>query len=212
MQHFAKQGIFSTFSPYDIQLIRWKIVTHGGIDGKTRVVVYLRASNNNRAETVAKAFKSATEVYGWPSRIRADWGGENMQVKAMIEEARGAGRGSFFAGASTHNQRIESTKVSNDCASFLTFLLGILSIGLWRDVFSWTIQPFYTLFSLMEDHGLLNIEDPLQLWSLHFVFLPRINRALQEFINTWNNHKLSTEQNRSPLELWNRGERSSDRF
>lgn len=110
--------IYAHFPHYGIKLIRWKIVTHGGIDGKTRVVVYLRASNNNRAETVAKAFKSATEIYGWPSRVRADWGGENMQVKALMEEARGAGRGSFFAGASTHNQRIESMGVSVPYPSF----------------------------------------------------------------------------------------------
>lgn len=89
------------------KLIRWKIVVHGGIDGKTRVVVYLRASNNNRADTVRAAFLNATEEFGWPSRVRADWGGENVGVQEEMEQARGTGRGSFFAGPSTHNQRIE---------------------------------------------------------------------------------------------------------
>ncbi|KAG8921867.1 hypothetical protein FRC02_012306 [Tulasnella sp. 418] len=89
------------------KLICWKIVTHGGIDGKSRVVVYLRASNNNRAATVEEAFYNATETWGWPSHVRADWGGENVGVKALMEKARGPGRGSFFAGPSTHNQRIE---------------------------------------------------------------------------------------------------------
>lgn len=34
------------------RLIRWRIVIHGGIDGFSRLPVYLGASSNNRAETV----------------------------------------------------------------------------------------------------------------------------------------------------------------
>lgn len=90
------------------QFIRWKIVIHGGVDGKTRLAAYLVAADNNRAETVGEAFKAAAQEWGWPSRVRADWGGENVVVKAMMEEVRGAGRASFLAGPSTHNQRIES--------------------------------------------------------------------------------------------------------
>ena len=33
-------------------LIRWRIVIHGGIDGNSRRVVYLKASANNRSKTV----------------------------------------------------------------------------------------------------------------------------------------------------------------
>lgn len=80
---------------------------HGGVDGKTRLVVFLYASDNNRAETVGQVFRGGTARWGWPSRVRADWGGENMEVKAMMEEVRGPGRASFLAGPSTHNQQIE---------------------------------------------------------------------------------------------------------
>ena len=31
------------------KLIRWKIVIHGGIDGHSRLITYLRSSSNNRA-------------------------------------------------------------------------------------------------------------------------------------------------------------------
>ena len=34
------------------KLIRWKIVIHGGIDGFSREIVYLKAAANNRSETV----------------------------------------------------------------------------------------------------------------------------------------------------------------
>ena len=38
------------------QLIKWRFVTHGGIDGYSRAVVFLRCSDNNRASTVLSLF------------------------------------------------------------------------------------------------------------------------------------------------------------
>lgn len=57
----------------------------------------------------------------------------------------------------------------------------------------------------MENQGILDPDDPVHLWALHLIFLPRINHALGIFMETWNHHKLSTAQNRSPSELWLRG-------
>ena len=39
------------------KLIRWRINTHGGIDGFSRIPVYLVASNNNKAATVPRLNK-----------------------------------------------------------------------------------------------------------------------------------------------------------
>lgn len=80
-----------------------------------------------------------------------------------------------------------------------------LTTGLWRDVFTWSLQGFYTLFSMMEEQKILNPDDGVHLWALHFVFLPRINQTLAGFEMTWNNHKLSSQQNKTPLQLWQRG-------
>ena len=55
-------------------LIRWRIVIHGGIDGYSRRIVYLQASDNNRAGTVVSLFRQAVRDCGWPSRVRSDRG------------------------------------------------------------------------------------------------------------------------------------------
>jgi hypothetical protein len=43
------------------KLINWKIVIHGCVDGKSRLIVFMHASDNNRAETVTPNFVHATE-------------------------------------------------------------------------------------------------------------------------------------------------------
>ena len=53
---------------------------HGGIDGFSRLLVFLHASPNNKKCTVLKHFLTATSTYGLPSRVRVDHGGENNDM------------------------------------------------------------------------------------------------------------------------------------
>ena len=54
----------------------------------------------------------------------------------------------------------------------------------------------------MEDEEILDISSEKHMFAIQFVFIPIINSHLELFRNGWNKHKLRTENNRSPEELW----------
>ena len=55
----------------------------------------------------SNVFREAVQVYGLPSRLRGDRGGENVDIADFMIAQRGEGRGSFLCGHSVHNQWIE---------------------------------------------------------------------------------------------------------
>lgn len=165
-------------------LVSWGFVIHGAIDGYSRLITYLQCSTNNRSETVKELFLDAIQSFGLPSRVRTDQGGENVGVWQEMKERRGPNRGSYLAGTSTHNQRIER---------------------LWWDVFRCVAHLFYYTFQVMEENGLLNMDNPIEKSALQFVFLPRINRAITSFKTAWNYHPLRSEHNWSPQRIWSNG-------
>ncbi|XP_031165359.1 uncharacterized protein LOC116057094 [Sander lucioperca] len=166
------------------KLIRWRIVVHGSIDGYSRLIVFLRASNNNRSSTVLECFMSAVAKYGVPSRVLTDHGGENNDVCLLMNVFRGSGRGSAIRGTSTHNQRIER---------------------LWGDMWRGVINVYHDLFRFLEREGIVDPDNEMHLWALQYVYLPRINRDLNAFTNQWNHHGLRTERHQSPLQIFVRG-------
>lgn len=62
-------------------------------------------------------------------------------------------------------------------------------------------QKYAALFYKLEEQGLLNVNCPLDLFALQYVFVPRINESLSLLANCHNNHSISTEGNRTPNQI-----------
>lgn len=90
----------------------------------------------------------------------------------------------MITGSSTHNQRIER---------------------LWSDLHRCVVVLYYRLFYFMEQQGILDPLNELHLASLHYVYQPRINRALEIFTEGWNNHAIRTAHHCSPRQLFVKG-------
>ena len=128
------------------KLDRWR--AHGGIDGFSRLIVYLKCSVNNKGSTVYENFTNAISEYGLPSRVRSDYGMENYMVACHMLRYHGLNHGSAIPGSSTHNQRMER---------------------LWCDLHQSVTKMYYQLFYFLEHHGLL---DPLN--EVHLGIFPHL--------------------------------------
>ncbi len=71
----------------------------------------------------------------------------------------------------------------------------------WRNTFRSVGHLYYALFYELEDCNLLNVKDDYDLFALHYMFIPRINNQLSQFVSVWNMHPLRTEGGLSPLQL-----------
>ena len=162
----------------------YRMVIHGGIDGYSRLILYLWASISNRASSVVQLFQNAVTLYSLPSRVRSDQGLENVDVAKYMLHERGLNRGSIITGKSVHNQRIAR---------------------LWREVNRVVVSKFKNIFLYLETHGLFDPLSEIHLLSLQFVYLPLVNESLEDFTQNWNYHGLSTESNRTPRQLWIQG-------
>lgn len=162
------------------KVIRWRFVTHGPFDGYSRTTTYLTCSDNNRSTTVLSSFVNAVQLNGLPTKVQTDKGGENIEIWHFMIEQHSSNT-AVITGSSTHNERIER---------------------LWRDVHRCVGSLFYSTFKDLESQGALDPLNEVDLFSLHFVYIPRINSTLTSFRESWNNNPSSTERNLTPNQLF----------
>lgn len=81
-----------------LDLIRWKMVLHLFIDGKSRVVTGLGVHGNNRSLTVLNLFLSTHAQWGIPNRLRGDHGVENVKPAAWMQAFHGLNQGAYIWG------------------------------------------------------------------------------------------------------------------
>lgn len=162
------------------KLIKYGFVVHGGIDGYSRGVMFLKCVTNNRASTMLSNFLAATAEYGVPSRVRSDHGTENVDVSTYMHTTRGPNRASHITGTSMRNQRIER---------------------LWRDTTSNVLSVYMVFFEECERSGVDFSHNAIR-YVMHRLFHSRIDADLQRFRAAWNAHKISTTQGaRTPDQL-----------
>ncbi|KAH3781721.1 hypothetical protein DPMN_159625 [Dreissena polymorpha] len=145
------------------------------------MIMFIRALDNNRADTLLQVFTQGVAESGIPLRVRTDKGMENVKIADFMLENRG--NGSMITGKSVHNQRVER---------------------MWRDVYEGSLGFYSELFSFLEDEGKLNIMNPLHIYALHYVYMQKINEKLKIWKDAWNTHRLRTV-GASPLKLWTSG-------
>lgn len=143
----------------------------------------MHCSSSDSSSTVYNLFLEAARRYGLPSRVRSD------QVKTerlfaiwfTIEEV--SNEAWLWAVQSTISESNAYGEICNNAQH----------------------NYFNRLFYYMEYHGLLDAVDEMNLYALHYMFLPWINRALDHFHEGWNNHCVRTQHSQTPIQLFTEG-------
>ena len=99
---------------------------------------------------------------------------ENVLVAQFMLRRRGLDRENIIIGSSVHNCRVERAH---------------------RDVYAGVLCFYAKLFDEMEKDGILDPLTELHLFCFHYIYLPRNNKSLKEFVDQMNQWPVSTEHN-----------------
>ena len=150
---------------------------HGGIDGFSRKILWLKVGpTNNHPQVIALYYVQALLQYKVvPCLLRTDRGTENVHLEKIQKFLRRngedmlGGENSFIYGRSTANQRIESW---------------------WAILRRQCMTYWINMFKDMCTIGLLNVEDQVHIACLRFCFMHLIKRDLDNMVADWNTHHI----------------------
>jgi hypothetical protein len=166
----------------NLKLNKWGFYVQGGVDGYSRFITFMKVNSNNKSDSMLAAFKNGVEMYGLPSRIRCDHGGENLGIAGYMFDKRGLGRNSVVTGPSVRNVRIER---------------------MWLECRRAVLLTYQNIFQYMEEKGWLDIANPLHIYLLHVIYRRRIQNTLDTWVRFWNTHTIEGQKTRncSPIAL-----------
>ena len=133
---------------------------------------------------VRNLFQEKVDSFYWPRRVQSEQGMENIGVARLMLDKFRPENVPHLTSLLVHNQRIER---------------------LWRDVATYIVQHYRDLFKFMESISILDPLNECELFALHLVYQPRLDKPLKDFISFWNNHKLRTERALTPVQIWMQG-------
>ena len=76
---------------------------------------------------------------------------------------------------------------------------------MWRDGRRCIASTYADTFRNLESEDLLDPINEVDLYCLHYIFLPRNNKSISEFQESWNHHALSSEGTMTPYQLYFEG-------
>ena len=164
------------------KLLPYGFAIHGCTDGFSRMVMWLRVSTSNKnPKIVAYYYLQCVKTFGFiPSIIVSDKGSENTVIDVLHIALRThdtdeyAGENSFRKGKSTKNERIEKY---------------------WKHLRESTLDYYIDLFKMMQESGVLDVQDEIHVEALRFCFSSLIQRSLNKARTEWNEHRIQKQAN-----------------
>jgi hypothetical protein len=153
------------------------VSVHGGIDGFSRRLLWLKCCNSNKKPQYIGHFylEYVEEIQGLPLRVYADRGTENVIVRDIqhalhfMDPHQYLGYSNFVYVSSTRNVRIER---------------------FWRTLRDMCGNTWMNFFKDMCDMGILDTTDNLHLECVRYCYFTLIRKDLNDVMSVWNSHRV----------------------
>ncbi|KAK7012462.1 hypothetical protein R3P38DRAFT_2550252 [Favolaschia claudopus] len=142
--------------------------------------------------TVAQLFEAAVAIFGWPSRMRGDFGTENNLVERLM----------ILHWGILHRAYLDSQRTVSSRILFDSSCHNVRIERLWRDVRKDALETFRQIFDYLEKNDLLDMENPVHSACLFLVFQRRIQAALDRARDAWNHHHMRTQHDKTPIAIY----------